>query len=93
MRRYTGHTLAKFVVTLATAVVTGAIAVALSKAVEGMTDYKLNMLQETMTGALADWSMEMEVDPTFGKTVLSFFKFWLFGSVLVAFATAMARCS
>ncbi len=55
-----------------------------------LTHFKLDMLQETMTGPGMGPEAE-EVEASFGRTVAAFFKFWLFGSGLVTIATAMVR--
>jgi chloride channel 7 len=91
--RYTGHTLAKFIVTLFTGIITGVIAVGLSKFVGLLAGWKLNFIQATLTGSHAVPPEEESetVEASLGAIIAAFFKFWIFGSVLVSFATAMVQ--
>lgn len=84
--RYTGHTLAKYVVTIAIGILTGLFYVALSKSVGALIGWKLGILQTTLTGEEGE---EYEGGTSFGRIVAAFFKYWLFGGVLVTIATAM----
>ena len=46
--RYTGHTLAKFIITMASGILTGAVAVAMSSAVSTFTEWKNGFVQELL---------------------------------------------
>lgn len=91
---YTGHTLAKFIVTLTTGVVTGLFAVGLSFFVNMLTELKLEMIQTTLTGEEGGHPEEATDEVTtasFKAVVFAFLKFWVFGSGLVTIATAMVQ--
>jgi hypothetical protein len=83
-RRYTGHTLAKFIVTFVIGVLTGCIAVALSKCVTFLVHHKLAFIQESL-----DSNEEKPALATF----IAFCWWWLMGGVLGALATSMVRGS
>ncbi len=74
---YTGHTLAKMLVTVLTGIITGFFAVALSKSVGHITEWKLGV----MTSAY-----EKEAP---ARGFVSFLLFWLIGSLLTSAATAL----
>lgn len=79
--RYTGHTLAKFVVTFLTGILTGFFAVAMTSLTGLIIEYKLQVVELTM-----------DQEGSMGKRlVTAFFWFWLFGSALVSVAVAMVR--
>ncbi len=82
MRRYTGHTLAKMLVTAATGIVTGCFAVALTKACGALTGWKLDVLRSS------------HANDAPARTLVSFLWFWFIGSCLVTLATALVgmRC-
>ncbi|GFR49429.1 hypothetical protein Agub_g11486 [Astrephomene gubernaculifera] len=76
---YTGHTLAKMLVTVLTGIITGLFAVALTKTVGAITEWKLDVLAKTY-----------EKDAP-ARTFVSFLLFWLIGSCLVTLATAIVQ--
>lgn len=76
---YTGHTLAKMLVTVLTGIITGFFAVALSKSVGHITEWKLGV----MTSAY-------EKDAP-ARGFVSFLLFWLIGSLLTSAATALVQ--
>jgi hypothetical protein len=57
------------------------------------------MLQSTLTGGVempepareGEDIVEVVIESSFGAVVKAFFKFWIFGSILVSIATAMVR--
>jgi H+/Cl- antiporter ClcA len=60
--------------------------------------WKLRMLQSTLTGDVhmpeeheGEDIVEAVIESSFGAVVKAFFKFWIFGSILVSIATAMVR--
>ncbi|MEW5297643.1 MAG: hypothetical protein WDW36_000839 [Sanguina aurantia] len=78
---YTGHTLAKFVVTFLTGILTGFFAVAMTSLTGLIIEYKLQVVELTM-----------DQEGSMGKRlVTAFFWFWLFGSALVSVAVAMVQ--
>ncbi|GIL89138.1 hypothetical protein Vretimale_16173 [Volvox reticuliferus] len=76
---YTGHTLAKMLVTTMTGIVTGCFAVAMTKACGAITEWKLDILRD---------SHEKEAP---ARTLISFLWFWLIGGCLVTLATALVQ--
>lgn len=76
-RRYTGHTLAKMLVTTLTGIVTGCFAVAMTTACGAITEWKLDILRD---------SHEKDAP---ARALVSFLWFWLIGSCLVTLATAL----
>jgi chloride channel 7 len=50
MCRYTGHTLAKFIITIATGIITGTFAVLLGKFVGFMMEWKNEFIQHILEG-------------------------------------------
>ncbi|GLI59663.1 hypothetical protein VaNZ11_001600 [Volvox africanus] len=76
---YTGHTLAKMLVTTMTGIVTGCFAVAMTKACGAITEWKLDILRD---------SHEKEAP---ARTLVSFLWFWLIGGCLVTLATALVQ--
>ncbi|PNH06168.1 Chloride channel protein CLC-a [Tetrabaena socialis] len=76
---YTGHTLAKMLVTVLTGVITGFFAVAMTKAVGAITAWKLGILAH---------SHDSEAP---ARAFVSFLLFWLIGGCLVSAATALVQ--
>ncbi|KXZ44967.1 hypothetical protein GPECTOR_60g745 [Gonium pectorale] len=76
---YTGHTLAKMLVTALTGIITGMFAVLLTKSVGAITEWKLGILEH---------SHEKEAP---ARGLVSFLLFWVIGSALVSFATAIVQ--
>lgn len=48
LRRYTGHTLAKFVITITTGIATGLLASGLTHCVDFLHDWKRDLVQSTL---------------------------------------------
>eukprot|EP00197_Chlamydomonas_leiostraca_P009699 CAMPEP_0202866324 /NCGR_PEP_ID=MMETSP1391-20130828/7318_1 /ASSEMBLY_ACC=CAM_ASM_000867 /TAXON_ID=1034604 /ORGANISM="Chlamydomonas leiostraca, Strain SAG 11-49" /LENGTH=886 /DNA_ID=CAMNT_0049546257 /DNA_START=42 /DNA_END=2702 /DNA_ORIENTATION=+ len=87
---YTGHTLAKFIVTCVTGVICGCVLVALTSLVAVLMEWKLDFIQNTLVAEHGNFGERFEGN-TFGRICVAFLKFWLFGSVLVSIATAMVQ--
>lgn len=66
-------------ITLFTGIITGFFAVGLTKSVGVLSEYKMEMVNETLEkeGGI--------------NIFLAFLKFWIFGSILVSIATGMVR--
>ncbi len=79
--RYTGHTLAKFMVTFVTGVITGFFAVAMSKSVAALIEQKNEFIQTRL----------LDNDATPMSIFLGFISYWVFGSVLVSIGTSLVR--
>jgi hypothetical protein len=77
--RYTGHTLAKFVITLASGVLTGVFAVILSTSVGALTEWKLHTVQTLLQ------------EPGSHRVWIAFLWNWAFSCVLVVFGVALVR--
>jgi hypothetical protein len=75
--RYTGHTLAKFIITMVSGVLTGVFAVALSSSVGALTEWKLHTIQSLLDG------------PGSHKIWMAFLWHWAYSCVLVVFAVAL----
>jgi hypothetical protein len=75
--RYTGHTLAKFIITIVSGVLTGVFAVALSSSVGALTEWKLHTIQSLLDG------------PGSHKIWMAFLWHWAYSCVLVVFAVAL----
>jgi chloride channel 7 len=75
--RYTGHTLAKFIITMVSGVLTGVFAVALSSSVGALTEWKLHTIQSLLD------------DPGSHRIWIAFLWHWCFSCVLVVFAVAL----
>lgn len=86
--RYTGHTLAKFIVTCATGVICGCVLVALNTFVKLLSEWKLEFIQNTLLKEEGNIGEQFEGN-TFGRVAVAFLKFTLFGTVLVTIGTAM----
>ncbi|KAG2485675.1 hypothetical protein HYH03_015647 [Edaphochlamys debaryana] len=76
---YTGHTLAKMLVTVLTGIITGFFAVGLSKFTSLITKAKLNTLEGIWAGDGG------------ARGFMSFLVFWLIGSIMVSAATALVQ--
>mmetsp|Transcript_19521 Transcript_19521/g.42325 ORF Transcript_19521/g.42325 Transcript_19521/m.42325 type:complete len:908 (+) Transcript_19521:79-2802(+) len=83
---YTGHTLAKFLVTFAIGVITGLFAVALGAAVQLITHKKLAFIQNRM-----DEYIEEDGDGKPLSIFIGFLWYWLFGGLMVSLATSMVQ--
>jgi chloride channel 7 len=77
MCRYTGHTLAKFIITLLSGVLTGVFAVALSSSVGALTEWKLHTIQSLLD------------EPGAHRIWMAFFWHWAYSCVLVVSAVAL----
>jgi chloride channel 7 len=75
--RYTGHTLAKFIITMVSGVLTGVFAVALSSSVGALTEWKLHTIQSLLD------------DPGSHRIWIAFLWHWCFSCVLVVFGVAL----
>ena len=103
VHRYTGHTLAKFIVTFVIGVVTGCFAVALGKCVAFLVESKLDFIQAQMDKQMPPPEVliledgSVEVGESSGNKSLAVLYaglwYWLFGSVLAALATSMVSGS
>lgn len=95
---YTGHTLAKFIVTFVIGVITGCFAVGMSKCVLFLIEKKLHFIQDAMDAQIQSEVAEghdME-PPTTGKeyylaVLYGGLWYWLFGSILGTLATSMVQ--
>eukprot|EP00798_Chlamydomonas_sp_ICE-L_P001152 gene1152-3717_t len=72
---YTGHTLAKFVVTFATGIITGLFAVALTKSTTFLIDWKNGAIQELLLGGNVDNQ----------SVLLGFLMYSTYGGVMVQY--------
>ena len=86
--RYTGHTLAKFIITFAIGVITGCFAVALSKCVGIIMESKLEFIQGAME---AYEETETEAQNTPMAAFVGLLWFVLFGGIMVSIATSMVQ--
>lgn len=75
--RYTGHTLAKFIITMVSGVLTGVCAVCLSYSVGALTEWKLHTVQSILDA------------PGSHRIWIAFLWHWAYSCVLVVFAVAL----
>lgn len=87
LRSYSGHTFAKFVVTLVAGVMAGCFAVALSKAVARLTEIRLHLIQSTIDGPDPEDPMRNLSRNTF----VAFLYNCMYSSALVTLATSMVQ--
>lgn len=75
--RYTGHTLAKFIITMVSGVLTGIFAVALTSSVSALTEWKLHTVQSLLDASGSH------------RVFIAFLWHWAYSCALVVFAVAL----
>lgn len=76
---YTGHTLAKFIITMVSGVLTGIFAVALTSSVSALTEWKLHTVQSLLDASGSH------------RVFIAFLWHWAYSCALVVFAVALVQ--